>query len=297
MTNAAPDHVDVLSPDQVHAWHRDGYLLLAEALTAEMLVGLRTVVEAWVEESRGHTEPYGVTIDGRPRFDIEPGHCADAPALRRVASPVEVAPEFLDAMNNSIAADAVAQLIGPSIKHHNSKLNSKLPGAATAVKYHQDFLFQPYSNEDLIAVLFFVDEVTLENGPLEVVPGSHRGPLYDHWHDGVFTGSVAPDVAEAAQTAAVACTGPAGTACLMHTRLVHGSAANRAASPRTLFIAEYCADDSVPLDRAHLPTRFEGDLIRGPRTHRIRSTPFEMWIPEFPASASFFHQQAANANS
>ena len=170
MTNAAPDHVDVLSPDQVHAWHRDGYLLLAEALTPEMLVGLRTVVEAWVEESRGYTEPYGVTIDGRPRFDIEPGHCADAPALRRVASPVEVAPEFLDAMNNSIAADAVAQLIGPSIKHHNSKLNSKLPGAATAVKYHQDFLFQPYSNEDLIAVLFFVDEVTLENGPLEVVP-------------------------------------------------------------------------------------------------------------------------------
>ena len=27
---------------------------------------------------------------------------------------------------------------------------------------------------------------------LAVWPGSHRGPLFEHWHDGVFTGAVTP---------------------------------------------------------------------------------------------------------
>ena len=37
--------------------------------------------------------------------------------------------------------------------------------------------------------ILFIDDVTLENGPLEVIPGSHKGPIYSHWHDGVFTGA------------------------------------------------------------------------------------------------------------
>ena len=51
-------------------------------------------------------------------------------------------------------------------------------------------MFEAHSNDDMITVLFFLDDVTEENGPLEVVPGTHTGPLFEHWHEGVFTGSV-----------------------------------------------------------------------------------------------------------
>ncbi len=93
-------------------------------------------------------------------------------------------------MRASRMTDCVAELIGPNIKYHHSKVNSKLPGAATVVKWHQDFPFTPHSNDDLIIALLMVDEVTEENGPLQVVPGSHKGEIYDLWHDGVFTGAV-----------------------------------------------------------------------------------------------------------
>jgi ectoine hydroxylase-related dioxygenase (phytanoyl-CoA dioxygenase family) len=145
---------------------------------------------------------YGRTLDGRGHFDIEPGDTPEAPALRRVASPIEVSDAYLDATRTSSAVDAAAQLIGPNVEFNNSKINSKQPGAATEVKFHQDFMFQPHSNEDLIAVLFFIDDVTPENGPLEVVPSTH--------HDSTLPVH-----------------GPAGAACLMHTRLLHGSAPNR----------------------------------------------------------------------
>jgi phytanoyl-CoA hydroxylase len=283
---------DVLAEEQVERFHRDGWLHLEGALSEEVLRELRGEFDAWVEESRSHTEPYGLTFDGRPRFDLEPGHSVERPALRRIASPTELSDAYLRAMRSSAAVDAAAQLIGPNLEFNHAKVNSKLPGASTEVGFHQDILFEAHTNDDMLAVLYFLDEVTLENGPLEVVPGSHRGPLYEHWHDGVFTGAVGPEVVEMARAEAIPCIGPAGSACLMHGRLLHGSGPNLSDRPRTLFISAYRSEDSYPLDTSHVPSEHEGELVRGVRTNRVRCTSMEMALSEVPAGASFFDQQA-----
>lgn len=280
-----------LTQAEVDAYWNDGYLFVADALSPDQLADLRRDFAGWVEESRSHDEPYGETADGRARFDLQPGHSAEHPALRRVASPVDVSDAFLAAMRDNRALDAVADLIGPNVEFNNAKINAKHPGTATEVKYHQDFMFQPHTNEDLIAVLFFLDEVTADNGPLTVVPGTHRGPMFDHWHDGVFTGTVAPDVESAHTGDAIPVFGPAGSACLMHTRLLHGSAPNRSDQPRTLFISEYRAEDSKPLQVNHLPSPHDGEVVRGERTNRVRCSSYEMEYPEVPKTASFFDQQ------
>ncbi len=281
-----------LTPDQVDSYWTNGYLFVDNALTDDQLAGLIADFDAWTEESRAHTAPYGDTLARRPRFDLAPEHTEDAPRLRRVASPVEVSDAYLAAMRDNRALDVVAQLIGPNVEFNNSKINAKQPGASTQIKYHQDFMFQPHTNEDLIACLFFLDDVTLENGPLNVVPGTHRDELWDHWHDGIYTGAVAPEVEAAHVGDAIPVHGPAGSACLMHTRLLHGSAPNRSDHPRTLFIAEYRAEDAKPLQVNHLPSVHEGEVVRGERTNRVRCSSYEMEFPEVPKEASFFAQQA-----
>jgi phytanoyl-CoA hydroxylase len=281
-----------LSPAQIEAYWANGYVFVEHALTAEQLSALVGDFAEWTEESRGHTTPWGETLAGRARFDLAPEHDEADPRLRRVASPVEVSDAYRDAMRDNRALDAVAQLIGPNVEFNNSKINAKQPGSSTEVKYHQDFMFQPHTNEDLIACLFFLDDVTLENGPLNVVPGTHRAELWDHWHDGVYTGAVSADIEAAHVDQAVPVHGPAGSACLMHTRLLHGSAPNRSEHPRTLFIAEYRAEDAKPLQVNHLPSEFEGEVVRGERTNRVRCSSFEMEYPEVPTGASFFSQQA-----
>ena len=137
-----------------------------------------------------------------------------------------------------------------------------------------------------------VDEVTEENGPLQVLAGSHRGPIHSLWHGGVFTGAVADEVAAAALPSAETCTGPAGSVCLMHTRLLHGSAANRSERPRTLHISVYSAEDAVALSPNPVPSLYEGRLVRGQRTGRVRSIDCELELPQLPTGASFFDQQA-----
>jgi len=290
MTVAIP-----LTDSQIQQYQDQGFLLLENALPSETVTDIAGEFSQWVEQSREYNAAYGTQQDGRPRFDLEPGHSRGYPALRRIASPLEISDICLKVMRNNVALDAVTQLIGPNIKFNNDKINSKHPGTATEVKFHQDFMFEPHTNDDLITVLFFIDALTPQNGPLEVVSGSHKGPLHDHWHDGVFTGSVSPEIASMAQSQSIACYGPAGAACLMNTRLVHGSAPNLSTAPRTLYIVEYCAEDARPLQENHIPSKYVGEVVRGHETNRVRCSSYEMEYPEVPTGASFFEQQVKHA--
>lgn len=280
-----------LTEAQRAAYHRDGYLLVENAVSPELLAALRQDFAGWVEESRSHTAAYGEIMDGRPRFDLERGHSAEHPALRRVNAPHEVSAAHMQAMAQSGVTEAVTQVIGPNVKFHHSKINSKLPGTATAVKWHQDFPFTPHSNDDLCTALLFVDEVTHENGPLEVLPGSHRGDIHGLWHDGRFTGAIDEAVAAECQAKSVRCVGPAGSVCLMHTRLLHGSAPNSSQKPRTLYICVYSAEDALPLSPNPVPTKDSGMIVAGAATGTVRSIPFSLKLPQLPKTASFFNQQ------
>ena len=280
-----------LTQEQKDRFWRDGVLVIENAVGPEDLARLKAAFADWVDESRDRASDYGETRDGRPRFDLQPGHSSEKPALRRVQSPEEVSEVFASAMRNARSVDYCADLIGPSIRFHHGKVNSKLPGTATQVKWHQDFLFQPMTNDDMITCLLFVDEVTLENGPLEVLPGSHKGPLHSHWHDGVFTGAVDEEIIDTQRDKIEKCTGPAGAVCLMHVRLLHGSAPNLSDKPRTLYITTYYAEDAVELSPNHLPSRFTHELVRGETSGRVRCTPYEMQLPAVPKATSFFAQQ------
>ncbi len=292
-----PATIHGLSQAQRDAFWRDGFLLVENVLTPEELAALTSEFDGWIAESKDHDKPWGRIMDGRPRFDLEPGHSAAKPALRRVNSPTEISASYEHVMAESRVPALVADLIGANVKFHHSKINSKLPGAATLVKWHQDFPFTPHSNDDLVTALIFVDEVTAENGPLEVLPGSHKGPLYPLWHEGRFTGAVDVALEPEMRGKSAQCVGPAGSVCFMHTRLLHGSAANRSAQPRTLFICVYSAEDAVPLSPNPLPSTHEGRIVHGERTGRVRCVANELKLPQLPTQASFFAQQAASAAS
>ncbi|MCH9269066.1 phytanoyl-CoA dioxygenase family protein [Pantoea ananatis] len=278
---------------QVDQYHQQGFLVVEHVLTSEEIAALQHDFDQWVEESRSQSAPWGNTQDGRSRFDIESDHSADHPSLRRVSSPNDISAAYRHAALQSRMAQIAGQLIGGSgARYHHSKINSKLPHTATKVEWHQDFLFTPHSNDDIVTALLMVSEVTPENGPLNVVPGSHRGPLYSHWQDGRFTGAVEPTVVKEQCQQPSACFGPSGSVCFMHTRLLHASSPNETEWPRTLFIAVYAAEDALPFGENPLPSPDAGTLVYGDESGMVRSTPNELRLPQKPRGASFFVQQA-----
>lgn len=281
-----------LPSDLIDAFRRDGTIVADDAVTPAQLAALRKEFDAWWEESRNHEQNYGEMVDGRPRFDLQlPGHTRAAPLLRRVNSPTEISEAYLDVVANSRIPDMVADLIGPNVKFHHSKINAKLPGANTEVKWHQDFPFTPHSNDDLVTALLALDDVDETNGPLIAALGSHKGDLAEIWHDGTFTGVAGEAASTGWAKDAKVFTMKAGSVCLMHTRAGHSSGPNRGTRPRRLFIAVYSAEDAIPLSPNPLPSKHEGLLVRGERTGRARSVPFELKLPQRPTTGSFFNQQ------
>ena len=68
-----------------------------------------------------------------------------------------------------------------------NKINIKAPEYGAAVEWHQDWAFYPHANDDLLAIGVALDDCEEENGPLMVIPGSHKGPIYDHHAREIFS--------------------------------------------------------------------------------------------------------------
>ena len=69
----------------------------------------------------------------------------------------------------------------------------KSAGYGAPVEWHQDWAFYPHTNDGLAAVGIMLDDVDMENGPMLVVPGSHKGPVCDHHGpNGRFCGAIEP---------------------------------------------------------------------------------------------------------
>ena len=280
----------------------DGFLVVEGAVDNDTLARLRAQMDAWAEESRKHTEPYGEpTVDGRPRFDLEENHSAERPALRRINNPVEISDHFYKAMTDAPMVDMVATLIGPNVKYHHCKINSKLPGSQMVVHYHQDFSYTPHTNDDVITALLLLDDVDEGNGCLMVVPGTHKGAIDSLYESGEFTGKVNPVLEEEYLKRQVPIEGKAGSVCLMHTRLLHGSETNLSKDRRrAIYLCVYSAADAIPIARNPMPSKLEGTIVRGQASQTARMVPLEVELPQQPKSASFFTvlgQKSASAGN
>ena len=284
-----------LSPEQIEQYHREGYVVARGAATQATFIAMAAALDGWVEESRSHQKNYGETLIGAARFDLEPGHSAAKPRLRRINNPAEISEAFRAAAFDGPLGDMVVDLLGQDVKFLQCKINLKLPGTATRVDYHQDFAYVPYTNDSALTALVMLDDMTLENGCLMAVRGSHREGQVSLWQGGRFTGAVSADKEAECRKRAVPITGKAGDVCLMHTLLLHGSEPNTSDYPRRLFICGYSAADAFPLVRTSLPNRLQGSIVRGKPVRHARLGAGLVELPEEFHMTSFFQLQEQSA--
>ena len=108
-------------------------------------------------------------------FALEEGHSAETPRLARINAPSKRHPFFGELYRSDAILDVIEPLLGPDIRHQGEKLNMKTAGGGSAVEWHQDIAFYPYTNDDVLAVGVCLDDHTLENGCMLMIPGSHKG--------------------------------------------------------------------------------------------------------------------------
>ncbi|MEC7216378.1 MAG: phytanoyl-CoA dioxygenase family protein, partial [SAR324 cluster bacterium] len=162
--------------------------------------------------------------------------------------PHKMSPLFRSLLDSAELVQYLAELIGPNVKCMQSMLfvkKSGKPGQA----WHQDEHFIPTRDRSLTGVWIALDDATIENGCLWVIPGSHHaGVLYpvrpptSEEYDGApesFDYPHSPDEAVPVEVAR-------GSVVFFHGYLLHSSLKNRAEEGyRRALVHHYMSAESL----------------------------------------------------
>ncbi|MCX2969320.1 MULTISPECIES: phytanoyl-CoA dioxygenase family protein [Streptomyces] len=228
----------MLTEDQVRQYERDGYLLLPGLLDGAELDRLRGELPLVFGESA-------------PRRVLEAG----TGVVRGVHGVHETNPVFETLVRLPRLVEPARRLLGDDVYVHQFKINAKLALVGEVWEWHQDYRF--WHDEDgmpaprALSAAVFLDAVDEFNGPLMLVPGSHRDGMHDvtvredaDWSQTLsaklkYSLKVEALAAATRERGIVAPKGPAGTVLLFHSAILHGSVPNMSPNNRTLVLVSY----------------------------------------------------------
>ena len=279
----------IIDQRQRESYYDQGFLVFPELIDEKWLTPLRQKVAEIIDSSRSFTK-------STRRIDLEPDHSADNPRLRRVAYIDEFDDLFWRLCCESVIPDIATDLLGPNVRFRELMLNFKWGDGGAEVKWHQDLVFYPHTHAGTLQFLLLLDGATSEQGPLKVIPESHKGEIFAHYDkQGNWTGAIAEsDLIKAGVSKAVALFGPPGTLSVHHSRTIHGSDINRSHSSRPAFVLTYSAADAMPYTAPAYPSINYHTIVRG--THPRYAHHEELRVPLPPDwsdgyTSIFEHQQ------
>ncbi len=263
----------ILTQAQRRHYFEYGYVGVASLVPADILAELVGVTNAFVEASRSES------VSGHI-FDIGPGHSRERPVLRRLKGPDdrhEAYWRFASGFMTNLAAD----LAGPDVVFHHSKLNFKWFDESDTVKWHQDIQFFPHTNYNVFTIGCYLADTDESNGPLAVLPGSHNGPLYDlYGADGNWAGCLnEEDAATVDMSKAAYLMGPAGSITVHNCRTLHYSPPSKSPEPRPLLLNCYTSADAKPYTPHPDPSSHVYEVVRGKPVKWAHHDPRPCQIP------------------
>jgi ectoine hydroxylase len=229
------------------------------------------------------TERMAAAADrGRDDVIAEPG----SDVVRSLFRIHRDSPLLAGALADTRLVGAARQLLGEDVYLHQSRVNFKAAFEGKAFPWHSDF--ETWHVEDgmprmrALSASLLLTTNTEHNGPLLVIPGSHRRYVRcvgetppEHFRQSLRQQAYGvPDrealVLLARDAGYASCTGPAGTVVLFDCNLMHGSAGNITALPRHNIFAVYNADSNrlvapfggTPPRPAFLAERDDAPLVR-----------------------------------
>jgi len=241
-----------LSPQQVSAYHRDGYVLVkgfCDKAEADALYKAAIEDNAMKNNALDLNDQTGkktkLSLWFTPGNDIF-GY------LTRSEKMVYSTAQLLD-------SDA-------PVCHFHSKLMQKEPKVGGAWEWHQDYGYW-YKNQfmfpdQLCSVMVALTPANKENGCLQVIKGSHKLGRVNHGFAGEQVGADMVMVDNALKTMdLVYCELEPGDALFFHPNLLHRSEANLSAYPRWSIISCYNSQSNLAYNETSASWKVPVDIV------------------------------------
>ncbi|MSS70281.1 MAG: hypothetical protein EXS64_02205 [Candidatus Latescibacteria bacterium] len=222
-----------LTHEEIRLFRHNGFLKLKDRLPEETVGRLK---EAIWKDIQAEVEPVVRDREGR---------------VVRLSNLLDRDPVFQEVLTGPTVLDPLESLLGPNIvmiknRHNHATLRT---ASVNSDKLHRDML---QWTRDIVTVLFYLEESTLEKGCTQVIPGTHVLP----WSDGLYN-IVKEDWVQQSgildQTVPVPM--PAGGLLVIDSMILHGAGQNTTSETRISMTAGYHSVDELaetPSPKVHL---------------------------------------------
>ena len=163
-----------LSDAQIASFNENGFLALDAITTPAELAMLKNVFDRLVRCQAG--------VDEGAQYDlIGEREAADA-RLLQIMNPANYAAELRDTIFRAKALAIARQLLGNGAAPFFEHAICKPPHRGSATPWHQDEAYRSDPNFEYreVSIWMPLQDVTLQNGCMQFLQGSHRGELQPH---------------------------------------------------------------------------------------------------------------------
>jgi phytanoyl-CoA hydroxylase len=279
-----------LTETQKLEYRQNGFLLAPSVFSAAALAPAYAVIDELILSAETSGAEQNL-------IEYEPDLADGVLAVRRLFNPFEQHAAFRALATDDGLLDLVESFVGPNIALQHSKLNMKAHKVGSAVEWHQDLTYFPHTNDDLVGALLFLDDVTTENGRLQVLPRQHFRFLDHSLPDGSFAGMITERIDTGQLGEPVTIEGKAGSVLFLHPLSPHCSATNTSPDQRRVLIFEYRAADAFPIYNGSQIVGSEACAhhLRGERAlfARFGGPPPAIYLPQGSPQSLFEIQHAS----
>jgi non-heme Fe2+,alpha-ketoglutarate-dependent halogenase len=232
------EHPAVLTPEQIAAFNRDGYL-----------AGIRIFDEGEIADIRRYFDELlaRTLAAGGDSYSIATAHLGHA--------------RVYDILTHSRIVARIKDLLGENVVAWGSHFFCKMPGDGKRVSWHQDSSYWPLTPSMAVTAWLAIDDATVENACMRYIPGSHRLGHLTYTLTENDDRNVLNQTVDAAETFGepVNVELRAGEISIHSDLLLHGSEANESTKRRCGLTLRYCP----AIVRAGLGWNAKGVIVSG----------------------------------
>jgi len=235
-----------LSKSEIRFYKKNGYLVKNKLISLKEINNINKLIKKILtkeEKKKTKIENLGGSYNNNFVYNSNSSKNRE---ILRLNNPTYYHGLFYNLSRNKKIIKIIKILLGGSVRFHHCKLNFKLPSSKGGeVSWHQDWAFYPHTNDDLVTVGIYLEDCYEENGPLQVLPGSHKNKIFNHHNNQKeFIGKISQKINLKSKKSLI---GLAGTVTFHHVRMVHGSGLNLTNNKRPLILFGYNNTDAWPL--------------------------------------------------
>ena len=212
---------DILSLEQIASYERDGFLSPIPVFPREDVRRLRDHFEAFEQRFGGIEKAVGRRTDLHLLTDWG-----------------------FDVVTDSRIVGPVTSILGSDVLLWSMNWFIKEPDNTKFVSFHQDANYWGLEPHDVATAWVALSDAGVSTGPMEFIPGSHRGELYEQHNtfenDNLLSRGQTIE-ADLPIKDCVMTPLAAGEMSLHHVRAVHRSGPNRSADRRIGMVLRFCA--------------------------------------------------------